>query len=125
LLRVRHQWLAGFQEAVQAHAAERLSNYRIASWRRLSCWSDVAARTKLGSKRRARLERALSDPLLARIHALENDLRRFWDERGHVRADTLTAWIANARAVGWDHLDRFADRLTSLLPGSPQPAPVA
>lgn len=121
LLRDRHRWLTSFQEAIQADAADRLIRYRIASWRRLSCWSDIASRAKLSATRRMRLDRALSDPFLARVHLLETDLRRLWDERGHVGAETLTAWIEHARALGWDHLDRFADRLNALLPKATHP----
>lgn len=110
-LRDRHAWLERFQAALDAHLGPVLAEHGYARWRQLSAARDRQHR--LSARRRGRLEQALAHPLLSRAHHLEMELRRFWAERGFLKADSLERWRHGARALGLAHVDDFAAGLPS------------
>lgn len=117
-LRERHQILIEFQSIVTSSSMGDIKKYGFKKWSQISAW---AARVeKLSSKRKEKLQAALSDPMLKKIYELEQDLLKFWSARGHLRPETLAAWKAQAQELSqswsWPRLHDFCARLPDLPP---------
>lgn len=123
-LRDRHEWLARFHQAIDNHQAtlERLRAQGFSSWRKFSHKYDRLDR--LAIRQRDRLNTLLAEPALARLQALEADLRAFWTVRGLANPATLAQWAERARevaqSVSLPHLADYARAISP--PAEPTPA---
>lgn len=114
ILRARHAWLAHLHASFSHDARAVLREHGFRRWRDLSTSWDRGL-DRLSTRHRQRLEAAQAHPLLARLRALELELRTLWATRRQGAHETLLAWeawLAQARAEALPRLSQFCDRLS-------------